>query len=58
MTAAQTAATRIRAGMPPGLAIYKTCGEYGISTLHLAAELRARRKQKPALKRIRAWWDR
>ncbi len=60
MTAAETAASRIRAGMAPALAIWKTSGEYGLTTLQLAAELRARqaRRQRPVRRAVTAWWDR
>lgn len=56
MTATQTASTRIRSGMAPGLAIYVTAREYGRSTRDVAAGLRARRrKPQPSTE---AWWNR
>ena len=59
MTAAQSAADRIRSGTPPALAVHIAAREYGTTTHAVAAGLARNRKphrrhEAPA----NAWWDR
>lgn len=58
MTIAETAASRIRRGMAPALAVHITAREYGTSTRTVARELAARRRRRVRPGVQDAWWNR